>query len=79
MSDTVRRALMRRFFPEGTPSLWCPLLTHYTADGSLDRARMEAHLAHLAPRVKGYLIPGSTGDGWEMSEGEIREVLASAS
>ncbi len=55
--------------------MWCPLLTHYTGDGALDRTRITAHLAHLAPHVKGFLIPGSTGDGWEMNDREIRELL----
>ncbi|MEQ2008035.1 MAG: dihydrodipicolinate synthase family protein [Limisphaerales bacterium] len=67
-----------RLFPLGIPSLWCPLLTHYRDDGSLDHARITAHLRHLAPHVKGFLIPGSTGDGWEMSDAEIRELLALA-
>ena len=67
-----------RLFPRGIPPLWCPLLTHYRDDGSLDHARITAHLRHLAPHVKGFLIPGSTGDGWEMSDMEIRELLALA-
>jgi dihydrodipicolinate synthase/N-acetylneuraminate lyase len=36
---------------------------------------MAAHLKHLSPWVKGYLIPGSTGDGWEMTPEEIRQLL----
>ncbi|NBV20484.1 MAG: dihydrodipicolinate synthase family protein [Proteobacteria bacterium] len=67
-----------RLFPRGIPPLWCPLLTHYRDDGSLDHARITAHLRHLAPHVKGFLIPGSTGDGWEMSDAEIRELLGLA-
>lgn len=67
-----------RLFPHGIPPLWCPLLTHYRDDGSLDHARITAHLRHLAPHVGGFLIPGSTGDGWEMSDAEIRELLALA-
>ena len=67
-----------RLFPRGIPPLWCPLLTHYRDDGSLDHARITAHLRHLAPHVKGFLIPGSTGDGWEMSDSEIRELLGLA-
>lgn len=67
-----------RLFPNGIPSLWCPLLTHYLDDGSLDRARITAHLRHLAPHVKGFLIPGSTGDGWEMPDSEVRELLGMA-
>ena len=68
-----------RLFPRGIPPLWCPLLTHYRDDGSLDRKRITAHLRHLAPHVKGFLIPGSTGDGWEMSDAEIRELVELAS
>jgi dihydrodipicolinate synthase/N-acetylneuraminate lyase len=72
---TTRVGWHTRLFPRGIPPLWCPLLTHYREDGSLDRARITAHLRHLAPHVKGFLIPGSTGDGWEMSEPEIRDLL----
>ncbi|MBI2928842.1 MAG: dihydrodipicolinate synthase family protein [Verrucomicrobia bacterium] len=39
---------------------------------------MTAHWTHLAPWVKGYLIPGSTGDGWELTEAETKLVLAFA-
>jgi len=74
MSD-ARRALVQRLFPEGIPKLWCPPLTHYTDDGALDRERIAAHLVTLAPHVKGMLVPGSTGDGWEMDATEARELL----
>lgn len=75
---TTRADWHARLFPRGIPSLWCPLLTHYRDDGSLDRARIGAHLRHLAPHVKGFLIPGSTGDGWEMADSEVRELLGLA-
>jgi dihydrodipicolinate synthase/N-acetylneuraminate lyase len=81
MTDSVaeqRRQLLARLFPEGVPTLWCPLLTHYTADGAVDTARMAAHLAHLSRWVKGYLIPGTTGDGWELTPEETRTVTAFA-
>jgi len=74
-SPATRADWHARLFPRGLPPLWCPLLTHYRDDGSLDRARITAHLRHLAPQVKGFLIPGSTGDGWEMSDAEIGELL----
>jgi dihydrodipicolinate synthase/N-acetylneuraminate lyase len=67
-----RSRLVARLFPEGIPKLLCPPLTHYTEQGSIDFARMEAHLAHLSQWVRAYLIPGSTGDGWEMNEEEIQ-------
>lgn len=71
-----RCELITRLFPEGIPQLWCPPLTHYTDEGDIDLARMEAHLAHMSKWIKAYLVPGTTGDGWEMSEDEIRQVLA---
>lgn len=74
-TSDARRGLLSRLFPAGIPSLWCPVITHYRAAGGLDRERQAAHLRHLAPFVKGFLIPGSTGDGWEMDDAEIRALL----
>ena len=70
-----REALLQRLFPQGFPSLWCPLISHYAEDGSIDRARMRAQLHHLAPNVGGFLIPGSTGDGWEMSKQQSQALV----
>lgn len=57
------------------PRLWCPPLTHYRSDGTLDRERMAAHWASMLPHVRAFLVPSSTGDGWEMSNAEIRILL----
>jgi dihydrodipicolinate synthase/N-acetylneuraminate lyase len=65
-----RLELIRELFFDRIPRLWCPLLTHYKDDGTIDFERMSAHIAQLVPWVKGYLIPGSTGDGWELDEQE---------
>jgi dihydrodipicolinate synthase/N-acetylneuraminate lyase len=70
-----RQAWMQRLLPDGVPTLWCPLLTHYADDGALDRPRMRAQLDFLRSSVKGFLIPGSTGDAWELSDAETRELL----
>ncbi|HKS36737.1 MAG TPA: dihydrodipicolinate synthase family protein [Verrucomicrobiae bacterium] len=70
-----RSQRLARLFPEGVPTLWCPSITHYDRDGGIDAPRMAAHLKHLSPSVKGFLIPGSTGDGWEMDAREIRRLL----
>src|SRR5256885_878285 len=70
-----RAALLKRLFPESVPTLWCPTLTHYDERSKPDASRMAAHLAHLAPHVKGILVPGSTGDGWELSDSEATEIL----
>jgi dihydrodipicolinate synthase/N-acetylneuraminate lyase len=75
---TQRRSLTARLFPEGPPSLWCPLITHYDDDGRIDAARTAAHLTHLAPYVKGLLVPGSTGDAWQMTEEQVRDVVTAA-
>jgi dihydrodipicolinate synthase/N-acetylneuraminate lyase len=78
MAPTIasqRQKILARHFPGGVPPLWCPTLTHYSSDGSLDHARMTAHFAHLSRWVKGFLIPGSTGDGWEMNDNEAQQLL----
>ena len=75
MADLTRSALVARIFPSGIPRLWCPILTHYDAGGRIDHDRIRAHLHHLAPTVRTFLAPGSTGDGWEMSDGERTELL----
>ncbi len=73
-----RRQLVERLFPDGIPALWCPPLTHFDAQGRIDAPRMRAHLASMRPWVGGFLVPGSTGEGWELSADEVREVLAVA-
>src|SRR5439155_2252326 len=70
-----RRKWLARLLPDGIPALWCPLITHYDRDGAIDSTRVGAHLRHLSPYVKGFLIPGSTGDGWELSGAETRRLL----
>jgi dihydrodipicolinate synthase/N-acetylneuraminate lyase len=75
-SAAARAELLTRLFPGGIPLLWCPPLTHYEEAGGIDAARMAAHLRHLSPYIKGLLVPGSTGDGWELSDRERRQVLA---
>lgn len=71
-----RQQLVDRLFPAGIPALWCPPLTHFDDRGELDRERMRAHLRSMQPWVKGFLVPGSTGEGWDMSPDEAREVVA---
>ena len=68
--EKQRQELIRSLFLKGIPALWCPPITHYSDDGSIDFPRMSAHFAFMSPHVKGVLIPGSTGDGWELNEEE---------
>lgn len=73
--ETRREEMIRQLFPDGIPELWCPLLTQYQADGSIDAERMRAHVGEISPWVKNFLVPGSTGDGWDMSQEEVYQVL----
>jgi dihydrodipicolinate synthase/N-acetylneuraminate lyase len=57
------------------PRLWCPPLTHFRPDGGLDAPRIARHLQVLSPYVRGVLVPGSTGEGWDLSDAEVRELL----
>ncbi len=71
----ARRGLQTQLFPRGVPRLWCPPLTHFCAAASPDAPRTCAHLRHLSPHVRGLLVPGSTGEGWDMADGDVRGVL----
>jgi dihydrodipicolinate synthase/N-acetylneuraminate lyase len=71
----LRTDMVRTLFPGGIPRLWCPLLTHYDDHGELDTRRIAAHIRHMRPWVSAFLAPGSTGDGWEMSEAESTGLL----
>jgi dihydrodipicolinate synthase/N-acetylneuraminate lyase len=76
--DTVRaerEALVAQLVPGGWPRLWCPLLTHYDAQGAIDLHRMRRQLDHLQGSVGGYLVPGSTGDGWQLGGDERQHLL----
>ena len=57
--------------------LWVPLITHYdqSPQPRLDRARTEDHLRHITPQVRQYLVAGTTGDGWEMSDRVLADWL----
>ena len=70
-----RTALTRRLFPDGVPALWSPTLVFYDEAGGIDRERLLAHLGFMAPHVKGFLVPGSTGDAWEMRDEEAIAAL----
>lgn len=76
-TDTRRRQILTEAFPKGVPTLWCPVVTHYRADGSIDVERASAHLHSLAPHIGGILLPGSTGDGWQQTADEKRALIAS--
>lgn len=73
-----RAQFLRGIFPNGVPRLWCPPLTHYDSQGRIDAGRTAAHWKHFSPYVGGILVPGSTGDGWELDPAERRQLLSIA-
>lgn len=70
-----RAELIRNLFPDGIPELWCPLLTHFSAAALPDGERIGRHMEAIGGSVRGLLIPGSTGEGWEMTDDDILSVL----
>jgi dihydrodipicolinate synthase/N-acetylneuraminate lyase len=73
--SSKRKNMQDLLFPRGIPSLWCPSLTHFDAGRRIDLRRMQAHLEWMMPHVKGYLVPGSTGDGWDLDDAETETVV----
>lgn len=74
--NQTRREIITSLFPEGIPRLWCPPLTHFTEGGEIDEERMTAHLRFLLPWVSSFLLPGTTGEGWQLSTEERARLLA---
>jgi dihydrodipicolinate synthase/N-acetylneuraminate lyase len=73
--NTRRADLLARLFPDGIPTLWCPPLTHYTHEGAIDGDRIAAHQRFMAPNIGGLLVPGTTGDAWELTGDETDRVI----
>ncbi len=71
-----REILVTTLFPGGIPRLWCPALTHFRAHGHIDHDRIARQLATLAPYAQGIMVPGSTGEGWDMTDAQVRELLS---
>ena len=53
---------------DGFPTLWFPPLTYYKEGGEIDTDAMAEALEGIYPYSRGVLVPGSTGDGWVLSE-----------
>ncbi|MDR1418888.1 MAG: dihydrodipicolinate synthase family protein [Treponema sp.] len=48
---------------------------HYTESGALDKKHIRSHFVHMLPYSKTYLVPSSTGDGWELSPSGMDGVI----
>ena len=58
-------------------SLWAPILTHYELadDLRLNKTLIKKHMKWLEPSVKQFLVCGTTGDGWILSDKLINDWL----
>lgn len=59
----------------GFPTLWFPPLTYYKEGGIIDTCRMAEALEEIYPYSKGVLVPGSTGDGWVLSQDKQEDIV----
>lgn len=57
--------------------VWVPLLTHYQPGGrqAIDRARTAAQVAFLRPWVRQFFLAGSTGDGWDIGDETLLDLV----
>jgi len=60
------------------PRLWSPPLTHYSVDGTMDLDRMHMHWRAIRQFSGGFLVPGTAGDGWELTDAETDAIIAFA-
>lgn len=70
-----RASLVRELFPDGIPTLWCPLFTHFTEKGEIDRERIRAHLRFMRLYVPALLVPGSTSEEWELGRAQEADLI----
>jgi len=73
--DEQRTLLVKSLFTDKIPELLCPALVHYDEKSAIDKNRIEAHMAQISQYVKAFLLFGSTGDGWELTDSEKNELL----
>jgi dihydrodipicolinate synthase/N-acetylneuraminate lyase len=79
--DAIRKLLVGDDPSSLQAALWTPLLTHYRAAGrgaAVDPERMALHAEEVGRHSKWWLVAGSVGDGWDLSEELFDAVLAFA-
>lgn len=75
---TKRASLIRGVLGDPPGRVWCPLLTPYRVSSEavrVDADRLGRHMRSIEAFVGGLLIAGSTGDGWDMDDGQFGEVV----
>ena len=83
MADATeeRASLLRRVLGEKPRRLWCALLTpHRRIAGGveIDLPHLQAHVRSIGRYVGGFLIAGTTGDGWDMNDKQFARIVEEA-
>ena len=71
MTPLNRSEIRQRVLPAAEFPLWVPLLTHYRQEQdrlAIDTARMQRQAAEVRRSIRLWMLAGTTGDGWELSE-----------
>ena len=56
---------------------WTPVITHYRAGAeiSIDAGRMARHAQQILPHTPLWMVGGTTGDGWALSDRQYAQLL----
>jgi len=78
MTHLNRHELIQRVLPAAEFPLWVPLLTHYRQEQdrlAIDMARMQRQAAEVGRSIRLWMLAGTTGDGWDLSETQFDALL----
>lgn len=78
MTPLNRPEIRQRVLPAAEFPLWVPLLTHYRQERDrlvIDTVRMQRQAAEVRRSIRLWMLAGTTGDGWELSETQFDALL----
>ncbi|MFO1433622.1 MAG: dihydrodipicolinate synthase family protein [Candidatus Competibacteraceae bacterium] len=78
MPTLTRATILQPVLPATEFPLWVPLLTHYRQERNrlvIDTARMQRHAAQVRRSIGLWMLAGTTGDGWDLSEAQFDTLL----
>ena len=78
MTPLNRSEIRQRVLPAAEFPLWVPLLTHYRQERDrlvIDTVRMQRQAAEVRRSIRLWMLAGTTGDGWELSETQFDALL----
>lgn len=73
-----RTSILQHLIDPGTFPFWVPLITHYrqTASGiAVDPVRMLRHAHQIYSHTRCWMLGGTTGDGWALTDAQFDQLL----